>query len=214
MHHSSRIGIYAMIFGALYWPFEALIHVVVFKEGAFIDLLLPEPHEAWMRLLVATSFIAFGIYANRVIRHQRELNQAIKRQQKQLRKVIDSAHDAYVSIDSESVITDWNPTAEKLFGWERDEAVGKTLMQTIVPDRFHHAHDFGMKTYLRDGSGPWLYRNVATTARTKDGREINVEMAIVPINIGDERIFYAFIRPTNTYLDHSGDKGDGSHESS
>ncbi len=198
MHHSSRIGLYAIAFGILYWPFETLVHLFIFSEGTFLELFFPEIHEVWMRLVVSSSFIAFGLYANRVIGEQKQLNQAIQRQQKQLRRVIDSAHDAYVSINSSSIITDWNPTAEKMFGWTRKEAIGKTLMETIVPDRFHQAHAFGMKTYLKDGSGPWLYRNVATTARSKDGRELNVEMAIVPINIGDERIFYAFIRPATT----------------
>jgi len=190
-HHN--IGRFAIIFGILYWPFETLIHLFIFSEGTFLDLFFPEIHEVWMRLLISASFIAFGIYANRAIRQQQELNQTMRTQRNQLRRVIDSAHDAYVSIDDKSIITDWNPAAEKIFGWSRTEAIGLPLVETIVPERFHQAHQHGMDIYLKDGSGPWLYRTLTTTARDSSGNEFDVEMAIVPINTGNELTFYAFI---------------------
>jgi len=188
-----NIGRYAIIFGILYWPLETLIHLFIFSEGTFFDLFFPEIHEVWMRLLISASFIAFGIYANRAIIEQQELNEAMRTQRNQLRRVIDSAHDAYVSINAESIITDWNPAAEKIFGWSRKEAIGLPLVETIVPEQFHQAHKHGMDVYLKDGSGPWLYRTLTTTARDSDGNEFDIEMAIVPINSGNELTFYAFI---------------------
>lgn len=134
------------------------------------------------------------LYAHKAIRQQRELNKTLLLQQARIRRVIDSAHDAYISINSSSVITDWNPMAEKMFGWSRSEAMGKTLLQSIVPDRFHQAHNHGMKNYLKSSSGPWLYRTITTTARHKDGNEFDVEMAIIPLSSGDKQEFYAFIR--------------------
>ncbi len=193
MNTQLNIGRYAIIFGIIYWPFESLIHVFVFSEGSFLELLFPEIHEVWMRLLISASFIAFGIYANRAIQQQQELNEAMTTQRNQLRRVIDSAHDAYVSINAESIIIDWNPTAEKIFGWSRTEAIGMPLVETIVPERFHQAHHHGMNIYLKDGSGPWLYRTLTTTARDRSGNEFDIEMAIVPINNSNELTFYAFI---------------------
>jgi len=188
-----NIGTYAIFFGILYWPFETLIHLFIFSEGTFLELLFPEIHEVWMRLLISASFIAFGTYANRAIVQQQELNHTMQQQRNQLRRVIDSAHDAYISIDANSIIIDWNPSAEKIFGWSRAEAVGLSLIETIVPERFHQAHQHGMNIYLKDGSGPWLYRTLTTTARDRDGREFSVEMSIVPINNGNELTFYAFM---------------------
>ena len=190
-----HIGLYAIIFGVLYWPIETLIHVIIFKEGLFFDVFFkPELNEAWMRLLVSVSFISFGLYAHRTIRQQRELNKILRQQKARIRRVIDSAHDAYISIDSASVITDWNPMAEKMFGWSRSEAIGKTLLESIIPERFHQAHNHGINNYLKNGSGPWLYRTTTTTARHKNGNEFDIEMAIVPLSSGDEQEFYAFIR--------------------
>jgi len=136
-HNASlNIGRYAIIFGILYWPFETLIHLSFFSEGTFLELFFPEVHEVWMRLLVSASFIAFGIYANRAIIQQQELNQTMRTQRNQLRRVIDSAHDAYISIDSSSIITDWNPSAEKLFGWSRSEAIGSPLIEPLCLNAF------------------------------------------------------------------------------
>jgi len=188
-----NIGHYAIIFGILYWPFETLIHLFIFSEGTFLELFFPQIHEVWMRLLISASFIAFGIYANRAIVQQQELIHTMQQQRNQLRRVIDSAHDAYISIDTNSTIIDWNPSAEKIFGWSRAEVVGLPLIETIVPERFHQAHQHGMKTYLKDGSGPWLYRTLTTTARDRDGQEFSVEMSIVPINNNNELTFYAFM---------------------
>ena len=192
-HINLNIGRYAIVFGILYWPFETLVHLFIFSEGTFLELFFPEIHEVWMRLLISASFIAFGIYANRAIVHQQELNESVRQQRNQLRRVIDSAHDAYVSIDSNGIIIDWNPSAEKIFGWSHAEAVDSPLIETIVPERFHQAHLHGMNVYLKDGSGPWLYRTLTTTARDKEGHEFSVEMSIVPINSGNELTFYAFM---------------------
>ncbi len=195
--NSMHIGLYAIIFGLLYWPVETVIHVAIFDEGTFFDLFFtPEIHEAWMRLLVSFSFIAFGLYAHRAIRQQQQLNGELARQQNRTRSVIETAYDAYVAINAESVITDWNPRAEKMFGWSHSDAIGKTLMETIVPERFHRAHAQGMRNYLKGGSGPWLYRTVTTTARHKHGNEFEIEMAIIPLSGGNEQEFYAFIRKT------------------
>jgi PAS domain S-box-containing protein len=84
--------------------------------------------------------------------------------------------------------------AEKIFGWSRSEAIGASLLDTIVPERFRQAHEHGMKVYLNDGSGLWLYRSITTTARHNDGSEFSIEMAIIPLSSGDEQTFYAFIR--------------------
>lgn len=198
--HSDRdatsVGLYAILFGLFYWPIETLIHWEFFSNEDFITLLFhPEANEAWMRLLISGSFIAFGIYVHRIIRIERLLNKELMHQQRKIRQVIDSAHEGYICIDSTSVITDWNPMAEKMFGWSRSEAIGKPLLDTIVPDRFHKAHHLGMQTYLENSTGPWLYRTISTVARNKNGKEFDVEMAIIPLSSGEEQEFYAFIRP-------------------
>ena len=198
MHFDSkeyRVGLLAIIFGVFYWPLETLIHVTIFDDKGFVETFLhPGIDEAWMRLLISFSFIAFGIYTHRTIRKLRDLNRLLNQQKIRARSVIESAHDAYICINTNSVITDWNPRSEKMFGWSRSEAIGKTLLETIIPTRFHAAHQHGIKMYLLNSNGPWLYRPITTSACHKQGSEIQIEMAIVPLSSAQDQEFYAFIR--------------------
>ncbi len=50
------------------------------------------------------------------------------------RSIFDSAHDAFVAMDRDGLITAWNPAAEATFGWTRDEAIGRSVAETIIPD--------------------------------------------------------------------------------
>jgi PAS domain S-box-containing protein len=111
------------------------------------------------------------------------------------RLLIDTANDAVVSIDESSRIVDWNRTAETMFGWSRDEAVGRVLTDLIVPVQHREAHHRGLARFLQDRTGGILNRRVETTALARDGREFDVELSVWPIEAGDGGFtFSAFIR--------------------
>ncbi|MEO5510702.1 MAG: GAF domain-containing protein, partial [Longimicrobiales bacterium] len=77
-----------------------------------------------------------------------------------LRGVINSALDAIVTTDANSVITGWNARAEAIFGWSEGDAVGKSLTETIVPEPYRERHNRGVKHYLATGEGPILNRRI------------------------------------------------------
>ena len=52
-----------------------------------------------------------------------------------LSAIVDSAIDAVITIDSEGRIADWNPAARTLFGWSREEVIGRRLADCIFPPR-------------------------------------------------------------------------------
>ena len=62
------------------------------------------------------------------------------RSREQVRQIIDSARDAFVSIDGAGHITGWNRQAEQTFGWSFAEAIGRPLVETIIPPRYHDSH--------------------------------------------------------------------------
>src|SRR5687767_6796160 len=68
-----------------------------------------------------------------------------------LRAVIDSALDAVVTTDADSVITGWSAHAATMFGWTAEEALGRTLNETIIPPQHREAHRAGVQRYLRTG---------------------------------------------------------------
>jgi len=97
---------------------------------------------------------------------------------------------AKIVIDSNSVILEWCVNATALFGFTSAEAIGKTLMQTIMPSRDWEAHRAAIEKFLTSGEpGRVLYRTFATNACCKDGQEIAVEITVVSefITHGDVR---------------------------
>ena len=110
------------------------------------------------------------------------------------RWIIDSALDAVLSIDERGRVTEWNAQAETMFGWGRDEAVGRTLSELFIPHRYRDAHDKGLKHFLTTGEGPLLNRRIEITALHRDGTEFPVEVSIAPYQIDGNWEFSGFVR--------------------
>lgn len=111
-----------------------------------------------------------------------------------LASVIRASLDGIVVVDHDSQVLEWNPAAEEMFGWRRDEAVGRCISDLIIPDQHHDAHHAGMARYLGGGAPRVLNRRVEVPARRKDGREIPVELAITEVTVGEQRLFTASLR--------------------
>jgi len=180
----------------VYWLLEALLHAYLFDKGPLVDTLIGgDANELWMRLMIAAGFVAFGFYAQHAMTRERLLHEEMREQAARQRRIIDSAYDAYVSIDHEGRINGWNLRAEEMFGWTAPEVKGRRLEEVIVPESMRAAHVRGMERYLTEGVGNWLYKPMKTQALHRDGREFRVEMVMVPLRFGDgHQEFFAFIR--------------------
>ena len=110
-----------------------------------------------------------------------------------IRAVIDTAHEAFISMDGGGFITDWNPQAEETFGWLREEALGRVLAETIIPERFRDAHLQGLEKFLETGKGPVLGKRLELAALHRDGHEFPIELTISSIGLGDRSDFHAFL---------------------
>ena len=111
-----------------------------------------------------------------------------------LRATIDNALDAVVQMDSEGIIIGWNEQAENIFGWTRDEAVGRVLHETIIPPQYREAHVQGLKRYLLTREKHIINSRVEVIGIHRDGREFPVELAITSIVMAGKDEFNAFIR--------------------
>jgi len=102
--------------------------------------------------------------------------------------------DAFVSMNTDGIITDWNPQAGEIFGWSRDEALGKKPTELFIPEASREAHRKGLKHYLATGEGPILNQTVEITAQHRDGHTFPADLSIVPVHTDDAVTFNAFIR--------------------
>ena len=114
--------------------------------------------------------------------------------ERQTRLIIETAHDAFISINSNGLIADWNHQAEIIFGWARAEAMGYPLAEMIIPPQHRAAHLRGLQHFLTTGEGPVLNHRIEITALHRDGREFPVELTIWPLRTEQGYRFNAFIR--------------------
>jgi PAS domain S-box-containing protein len=125
----------------------------------------------------------------------REAEASLRKSEAHTRRIVEMALDGFIGMDAAGVITDWNAQAERIFGWPRQEAVGRFLSVTIVPPQHREAHERGLRRFLATGEGPMLNTRVEIAGCHRDGHEIPIELAISPsLGQGECYTFSAFVR--------------------
>ncbi|HEU0234691.1 MAG TPA: EAL domain-containing protein [Gallionella sp.] len=118
--------------------------------------------------------------------------------EERLRATIETAMDAVVQMNVEGIITGWNSQAQKIFGWTREEVVGRTLSETIIPPQYREAHLRGLKRFLASGKGNILNTRIELLGLHHGGHEFPIELSITAINTAGEYEFNGFIRDITT----------------
>lgn len=118
----------------------------------------------------------------------------MKTTQQRYSAYFENALDAVIGMSAEGLITDWNPSAETVFGWARDEAMGRRLSELVIPEKYRKAHEEGLTRYLRTGHGPILRKRVEFSGLRRDGTKFPLELTVTPIEIDGKIQFYAFVR--------------------
>jgi PAS domain S-box-containing protein len=98
------------------------------------------------------------------------------------RAVFDTALDALITMDHEGRIVEFNPAAERMFLYSREEALGQPLADLIIPPSLREKHRIGLARYNSSGEAPLLGKRIEVSAARKDGTEFPVELAITRIN--------------------------------
>ncbi len=128
------------------------------------------------------------------ISDRKRAEEALRESELHTRMILDTALDGVITIDLTGRITDWNKQAEVIFGWKREEAIGKLLTETIIPERYHKAHRDGLKYFSETGRGSILNQRIEISALHRDGHEFLVELTVSPMKSGQDISFSAFIR--------------------
>jgi len=92
----------------------------------------------------------------------------LKASEQLYRAILNSALDCIITIDGFGRIREFNPAAERVFGFTRAEAVGQELADLIIPERMRERHRQGMAHYLKTGEGPVIGRRIEIEALRKD----------------------------------------------
>ena len=105
--------------------------------------------------------------------------------------IIEIARSAFVTLDADGRVLEWNRRATELFGHSRDDALGAELAELIVPERYRERHRAGLRA-AGSGAGSAAPR-LAVEALRRDGSECPVEVSIAVVWDSGEPVFHAWI---------------------
>ncbi len=105
-----------------------------------------------------------------------------------------AARDGVVATDAQGRVVAWNPSAERMLGWSRDEALGRPLGALIVPAHADESHETGLETYLRSGAARGLDGLVEIDVLRRDGRRITLELSIFSLPLAAGEVSGLFLR--------------------
>ena len=115
--------------------------------------------------------------------------------------ILDSAHDPIIVIDATGTVREFNPAAERTFGYTRDAVVGQEMASLILPVRFREAHRRGMARVVETGEGMLLGRRLEMVGARADGSEFPVELTITRTAGGGAAQFIGYLRDISQQKD-------------
>jgi len=106
--------------------------------------------------------------------------------EEKLRLLSQYAQDAIIQMDSDGLITYWNKSAERIFGYTGKEMLGKNLHSIIVPERYHKAHKIGFSKFIKSGQGAAINKTLELEGIRKDGAEFPIELSLSAVRVKGE----------------------------
>jgi PAS domain S-box-containing protein len=114
--------------------------------------------------------------ANQDITERRRAEEALRDSEERFRKFSQTAPDAIVMADAEGHVDFWNEAAERMFGYAREEALGRPLPELVAAPALREQFHAGITNFARTGTGPLLGHLMEYNAMRRDGSEFPVEL--------------------------------------
>jgi PAS domain S-box-containing protein len=142
----------------------------------------------------ATGRVKWFVASVQDITERRRAQTALRESEARKRAVMEAALDAIVLMDYEGKIVEFNPAAERTFGYSRNEVVGKSLADVLVPPALRSRHLAGLNRYLDTGEARIVGKRIELPAMRRDGTEFPAEIAVVRIGSEGDPVFTGYIR--------------------
>lgn len=157
------------------------------KDGTIIEV------EITSHLLVFDDRRAELILAHDITKRKRA-EEALRESEVRKRAILESSMDCIITMDHAGLVVDWNPAAEKTFGYTQEEAIGREMAVLIIPSRFREHHRQGLARYLATGKAQVLGQRLELSAERRDGTEFPIELTITRIESKGAPMFSGYLR--------------------
>ena len=150
-------------------------------------------HEVWLSWLGTWSQpVKRFFFVGRDMTRSRLTQETLRESEQLARGIIDTALDAFVQVDAQGIIRDWNTQAENLLGWRRDEALGKNAFELM--GRPEGPLKTALQAFLLSRDHLVRHPRRELQVRRRDRTEITAELSIAALKTRDGFVFNAFIR--------------------
>ena len=127
--------------------------------------------------------LVYGILSLRTHAERKQAEEALLESEETFKAISSTANDGIIMLNNEEEISYWNEAAGKMFDYSKEEAIGRKLHETIIPDRFEEDHLKGFRRFKETGQGPIIGKTVELTAIKKDGSEFPIELSLSAVKL-------------------------------
>jgi two-component system, cell cycle response regulator len=124
---------------------------------------------------------------------RRRAEEALKESEERFRNIAETAVDAIILADGNGNIIFWNTSSQSIFGYSREEIMGKPLT-LLMPDQYRGDHQRGMQRLASTGESKYFGRISEMQGLRKDGSVFPIELSVSMWKTDDGRVFSAIIR--------------------
>lgn len=124
---------------------------------------------------------------------EKTLFDRLKESEEQNRAILENVVDAILTINEDAIVQSMNPSAERIFGYNRSEVIGKNV-NMLMPEPYHSEHNTYLKSYLTTGQAKIIGIGREVEARRKDGTVFPIYLAVSEVRLEGKRLFTGIIR--------------------
>ena len=169
----------------------------------YLNVLLPldftQDQEGENRFREIAKDIGYALYNLELQEKKLRTESSLRASEERLRGITDSAQDAILMMDTQGAISYWNPSAETIFGYPTEEAIGKKLYKLLAPSRYQTAHHSDFPELVRTHCSNAVGKTVELSALHKDGREIPVTLSLSAIFYDENWHTVGILRDMSNY---------------
>ncbi|NOU50503.1 PAS domain S-box protein [Pseudoalteromonas sp. JBTF-M23] len=124
-----------------------------------------------------------------IAEHKSQLSDHVAR----IKAIIETVIDGIITINEKGIIDSFNPAAEKIFGYNEQEVIGKNI-KMLMPAPYQQEHDQYLVNYMTSGIKKVIGSGREVLGQRKDGSVFSMSLAVSEMLVGDTKMFTGIVR--------------------